>query len=196
MLVFLLSGYIMGTQVNVFKKPVEKSEELFIIEIEEKRDKWINIGTEADPGAGVSGVKNYYIYPHQADTSVYDSNLTEANAYSHFDATPGLNEPLEGYPPYDTAFDIVTFVQINYTNAYNSTGGFWDKNYTRWLITCSDLGISSDTVMSESKWISTSGNSEGDVAYLHFYDNNGGSGYTITHGQEVNVTSNKFQYWG
>jgi len=151
---------------------------------------------DAAPGSGVTGVINVYIYPHQADGSTYDNNVTEGTAYAHFDASPGLNDSLEGDVPYNTAFDIVVKCQYNYTHAYNITAPGWDADYVRGLISCSDLSIGADTTMSESAFFNTTGNGAGDTTWIHFYMNNSGSGYQISHGESVNVTDFKQQYYG
>jgi len=149
---------------------------------------WHAMAANANPGSGQCGIVNVLIYPHQSDTSTYDSSLSESNAYAHFDDTPSLNEPLEGSVPYNTAFDIVVVAQFNYTVAYNTSSNSWDKDYVKCLITCSDLGISADTEMLEGDFYDITGNSEGDTAKINFYINNAGNGYQISHGETVNIT--------
>ena len=157
---------------------------------------WRAVAANANPGSGQCGIINVLIYPHQSDTSVYDSSLSESDAYAHFDSTPSLNEALEGNVPYNTPFDIVIVAQYNYTVAYNTSSNSWDHDYVRCLITCADLGISADTEMLEGAFYDATGTSEGDTVKINFYLNNGGSGYTIAHGETVNITSIKLQgYW-
>lgn len=150
---------------------------------------WRVLATDASPGSGNCGIINVYVYPHQSDTSTYNSALSESTAYAHFDSTPSLNESLEGNVPYNTAFDIAVTYQFNYTVAYNTSSSSWDKDYVKALITSSDLGIASDTEMSEGDFYAITGNSPGDTAKINFYINNAGSGYQIAHGETVNVTS-------
>lgn len=154
---------------------------------------WKAVAMDANPGAGNCGIVNVLIYPHQSDTSVYNNALSEANAYAHFDSTPSLNEPLEGNVPYNTPFDIVIVAQYNYTVAYNISSNSWDKGYVRCLLTCSALGIGTDTEMSEGNFYGESGSGNTMTIKINFYLNNGGSGYTISHGQVVNITSIKMQ---
>lgn len=147
-------------------------------------------GADGTPGSTECGVINVYIYPHQANTATYDSALSEVTAYAHFDVGASLNAPLDGNVPYNTAFDIAVTCQFNYTVAYNTTSTAWDKDYVRGLITCADLSIGADTTMSEGDFFNIDA---GNHAEITFYMNSGGSGYTISHGQTVNVTSFKMQ---
>ena len=157
---------------------------------------WRVVATNASVPSGDCGIINVLIYPHQSDTSTYNSALSEDDAYAHFDSTPSLNESLEGSVPYNTPFDIVIIAQYNYTVAYNTSSNSWDKDYVKCLLTCSDLGISTDTEMLEGDFYDITGNTEGSTAKINFYLNNGGSGYTIAHGETVNITSIKLMgYW-
>lgn len=157
---------------------------------------WRAVAANANPGSGQCGIINVLIYPHQSDTSVYDSSLSESNAYAHFDSTPSLNESLEGNVPYNEPFDIVIVAQYNYTVAYNTSSNSWDHNYVRCLITCADLNIGPDDEMLEGEFYGETGTTPGSTVKINFYLNNGGSGYTIAHGETINITSIKLQgYW-
>jgi hypothetical protein len=156
---------------------------------------WRNValGADANPGSEESGIINVYIYPHQADTSTYNSALSEATAFAHFDASAELDRALEGTVPYDTAFDIAITVQYNYTVAYNTTSSSWDKDHVRTLITCAGLSIGADTEMTKGDFFDSNA---GEDTKITFYLNNGGSGYSVGHGQTINATSVKVQgYW-
>jgi len=158
--------------------------------IPEKPRTWHELGSDASPGAGDSGVINVYIYPHSADPGTdYATNLTEGAAYAHFDGTPSLDEALDGNVPYDTEFDIVVRCRYNNTHAYNSTTPGWDMTYVKALMTCADLSIGADTEMSEVQ-VATAGTT---YMWVQFYVNNAAAGYTIAHGETVNVTSFKQQ---
>ena len=148
--------------------------------------------SNANPGSGESGVINVYIYPYQSDTSVYNNNLSEATAYAHFDSTPGLNESLEGNVPYNTQFDIVVTCRYMYEHAYNNSQ--WDETVVRGLMTCSDLGISTNTTMSEGTFYNSTGSASGDFAYINFYLQS--ASYKIDRGETINVTSFIMQYYG
>ena len=148
---------------------------------------WNNVATAmGDPGEGNGGILQLCIYPHQGDPgSAYADNLSNESAYAYADE---LNIACTGNVPYDTTFDIVYSVRYNVTQAYNSSGSVWETAWTQCLITCADLGISTDTIMTGVEiW------SDESYLWMNFYMNNGGSGYTITHGQQVNITSFKMQ---
>jgi len=61
-------------------------------------------------------------------------------------------------------------------------------SWVKGLITCANLAMGADTVMSWQQVVNNS-----NYMWGHFYMDNGGAGYTITHGQTVNVTSFKLQ---
>jgi hypothetical protein len=137
-----------------------------------------------DPGAGNSGVLNIFIYPHSADPGTdYATNITEEDAYAH----GHLNSTATGNVPYDTTFDIVVKVRFNDTVAYNTTGTTWEMDWVRGNITCADLSIGADSAMTEVQ-IATND----DYMWVHYYINNADSGYTISHGESVNITSLTF----
>lgn len=144
----------------------------------------IVIATEVTLGAGASGLLNVFIAPHSdIGETAYTTNITEAASYAHFDGTPTMNESLEGNVPYATTFDIVVKCQFNATHAYNSTGHTWMHSWVRANITCADLGIGALTAMTLANVTATAG-----FIWIQFYINNSNAGYTITHGQSVNIT--------
>jgi hypothetical protein len=135
---------------------------------------------DADPGAGNSGVLNIFIYPHSADPGTdYATNITEGAAYAY----GHLNSTATGNVPYDTTFDIVVKVRYNATHAKCSSNATWMMGWVNATIRCPDLGINSNTTM--SKINITAGV---DFIWVHYYMNNGGAGYTISHGETVNAT--------
>jgi len=149
---------------------------------------WHTIASAADsnPGTGASGVLDIFVYPHQATPgTAYAANLSAGAAYAERNT---LNGACSGNVPYATAFDLVIKCRYNATHAYNTTGSLWMLSWTQGLITCANLGIGADTTMSVVKI-----GSNATYLWVNFYINNGGSGYTITHGQVVNVTSFKMQ---
>ena len=143
-----------------------------------------------DVSAGEGGVLQVYIWKHSADPgTTYASNLSNMSGDCYAWANT-LNEAMTGNVPYGTDFDIVYKIRVNATQAYNTTGSTWMLDWVRANITCADLGIAADTAMSEVEITNN-------TAYLwvNYYVNNGGAGYTITHGQQVNITSFKLQAW-
>lgn len=143
---------------------------------------WNTVAADGDPGAGASGMLEIFIYPHDADPAVtYASNLSSASAYASRNTWNGT---LTGDVPYDTAFDIVIKVRFNTTHAYNSTSSAWEIALVRANITCADLSIGALTAMSKAQITTTA-----TYMWVNFYMNNGGAGYTRTHGVNTNVTS-------
>ena len=65
---------------------------------------------------------------------------------------------------------------------------------TSWVranITCANLAIATDTAMVGIQII----NNTGFMWMNYYYQGGGGAGFTITHGQSVNITSFKLQCW-
>jgi hypothetical protein len=113
------------------------------------------------------------------------TNVTGALCYAWAN---NLNAAMTGDVPYATAFDLVYKIRVNVSQAYNTTGSRWMTEWVRSNITCADLGIAADTAMVGVQIVNNS-----NFLWMNFYDNNGGAGYTITHGQQVNITSYKLQ---
>jgi len=142
---------------------------------------WSSVAATGNPGVGSSGMVNLYIYPHDATPSVtYSTNLSTATAYAHRDT---WNGSMTGSVPFDKAFDIVIKARFNTTHAYNSSGTTWMLDWVRANLTCADLGISTLTGMTA---VQTATSNE--YMWVQFYINNGGTGYTMSHGETYNVT--------
>jgi len=157
-----------------------------VVEQEIIEAKRVNTLVTGDPEAGKSGFFYFMIYPHQANpSSAYASNLSTSNAYEY--ATSG-DVACTGETPFNTPFDIVVKVGVNVTDGWNTTSNKWDNNYMWCLLTCSNLSIASNTNMSEIEIKNTSS-----YRWMHYYLNNGGSGYTISEGQKFDVTD--VQLW-
>lgn len=147
-------------------------------EIQEAIRHWQPLA-DADPGAGACGVVNIHIYPHSATpATTYGSNITEGNSYTygHANETMGKN----GYVPYNTAFDIIVRYQFNSTVAKCSTNNTWMLSWVNMTIRIPDLSINANTTMYKVNITTTP-----DYMWVSFYMNNGGAGYTITHGQNI-----------
>lgn len=177
------------TMVVMFSSQVTNTIPEINEEIEEAIRRWQPLA-DYDPGSGNCGVVNIYIYPHQAaPAGVYNANLTEGNAYTfgHLNTSFDAN----GYVPYDTTFDIVVEYRYNNTVAYNTTGSTYEMDWIYANLTNADLGIAVPTTMSELEvWSNSS------FIGVNFYMNNGGAGYTITHGESINSTAfTPYGYW-
>lgn len=171
-LTFLVIGIVIGlvilSNTNLMQTQIKKE--------------WQTIATGADddPGAGAPGILNIFVYPHSADPATdYATNLSEGSAYAY----GHIDSALTGNVPYDTEFDIVVKVRYNTTHAYNSTGSAWVMDWVRANITCADLSIGALTAMSK---VQTGSNAT--YLWVQYYMNNADAGYTISHGETVNVT--------
>lgn len=139
---------------------------------------------DGNPGDN-SGLFYFMIYPHQADpATAYASNLSNASAYEFSDVG---NASCTGETPYNTAFDVILKVGVTDDDGKNTTTGFYDPSYVWLTITCADLSIGADTNMTEIHLGNTS-----TYGWWQYYMNNGGAGYTVTEGQDFNITSTKF----
>ena len=132
-------------------------------------------GTSGSVTNGADEIVNILIYPHQADTSIYNDNLSEDNAYEHFDNSFTNGEELEGETPYDTTFDIIIIMQ--YDEDHIDSG-----NTSRVWCYCneSQLSISSQLMEKSDHFY----DNQTDDRKINFYlqDSNGGagSGFTIS----------------
>jgi hypothetical protein len=182
----LILGIIIGISANLILYGADAPEIVKEQLVPEKPKSWKNIVVGDAPGG--PGVKYVMIYEHQASPgTAYASNLSNASA-SCYEFHDGLNANLGNNVPYDTPFDMVLKCEYNDTHAYNTTSSQWMMDWVKGLITCADLGISADTEMSEVHIWNNSAEME-----VHFYMNNGGTGYTISHGESVNSTNFKQQ---
>jgi len=140
---------------------------------------------DGNPGAGVGGFFYFMYYPHQAvPGTAYASNLSNATAYEFSDT---VNASLTGETPYATTFDLVIKWGYNSSQDWNSTGSNWEDAWVWITCTNADISIGADTNMTEIEIANTSAS----YRWMHYYMNNGGAGYTITHGQSCNTTSVK-----
>lgn len=141
-------------------------------------------------GAAAGGVLQVYIWKHTGTpAAVYNANLSNASADCYAWAN-NLNVAMTGNVPYGTDFDIVYKIRVNVSEAYNTTGSVWMESWVRSNITCADLSIAADSPMTGIQIVNNT-----DFMWMNYYENNGGAGYTITHGQSVNITSYKLQCW-
>jgi len=165
---------------NVFGPIAEKQVQ------EMKAKEWIPVPlADAVDGDGNTGFITGYIYPHEADPgTAYASNLSTGTAYEY---SNDLNTSMTGETPYDTTFDLVVKMCINDSHAYNTSDSSWELGWVNATATCADLSIGADTAMTEV----SIGN--GTYMFVHYYLNNGGAGYQISHGETYNVTN--YEFW-
>ena len=163
---------------NVFGPIAEKQVQ------EMKAKEWIPVPlADAVDGDGNTGFITGYIYPHEADPgTAYASNLSTGTAYEY---SNDLNTSMTGETPYDTTFDIVIKMQVSSADGYNSTGTTWEDSWIRCYLNCSTLSISASEMTEVS--IADDGSTQ---RWVHYYLNNGGSGYTISRGTTFQMDMN------
>jgi len=139
---------------------------------------------DGDPGDN-SGFFYFQIRPHEADPeTAYATNQSNATAYEYSDFG---NVSATGETPFNTAFDILLKVGVTDEDGQWSSNATWSDAYMWINLTCADLSIAADTDMNEIEIANTS-----TYRWMHYYLNNGGSGYTIVEAQSFNITSVKF----
>lgn len=135
-------------------------------------------------GAAAGGVLQVYVWKHAANpAATYNTNLSNASADCYAWAN-NLNAAMTGNVPFGTTFDLVYKIRVNVSECYNTTGSTWMTAWVRMNITCANLGIGALSAMTEVQITTTA-----TWMWCNFYINNGGAGYTITHNQQVNITS-------
>lgn len=180
----LIAGLVVSISAMMVLYNVTDTVEIKIVK-EEKQ--WLTVGE----GPLNQGFQYFMIYPHDAtpDTT-YATNLSNATAYEFSDLT---NESAGSDVPYDTTFDLVWKCAYTYAQAYDTGDSKWNMTWLRSLVTSADLSIGADTQATRVSIVNDSGET---YCYVHYYMNNAGAGYTTTHGEEVNVTSVKQQFYG
>jgi len=145
---------------------------------------------DADPGAGASGFLGVYFINHSAGNdyaTVNDSSTLEtwctANNLGYANANSFLVDIA-----HSTSFDVVVRVRGNRTHAYNTDKFFHTDLNVTW--TSSDLSVGADTSMTRPT--PSQNNSADNFIWMNFYDDNGGSGYTIGKGTTKNIDNIKF----
>jgi hypothetical protein len=153
--------------------------------IQEKRTVIPVVG-DANPGTNVTGFFYVMIYPHQpTPATAYASNLSNASAYEYSDS---YNTSMTGQTPFSTTFDIVVKVGGTCNDVSYSNNQTWNPNYAWMLMTCTDLGITADSNMTEL----LIGQNNTGYCWIHYYLNNATAGYQINEGASYNITSCKF----
>lgn len=156
------------------------------IKIEERKFQLVPHG---DPAEGESGFFYAMYYPHEAvPGTAYALNLSTGSAYEY---TLSVNASMTGETPFDTTFDILIKWGWSDEHGWNSTGELWEDDWVFFLGACAALGISADTNFTEIEIAAT----DGEYRWMHYYMNNAGVGYTISHGEQVNVTDCKPYAW-
>ena len=130
---------------------------------------------DAVPGTGKSGYLAFYIYPHSADpANDYDTNLSNATAYEHYDVNTG---EMTHTTPYSTAFDFIVKYRLNVSDGYNSSSGWWTVNWSYVKMAC-NFNWTADITTSTMTDVKISNGA--DYIYINAYLNNAGAGYQIS----------------
>lgn len=179
--ILLVGMMIAGFSSSIFLGELSQTDEKQELwdRIQSVREKLVVSATNGTSGSVTNGadtIVNVLIYPHQADTSVYNGALSEDDAYEHFDNSFTNGEELEGETPYDTNFDIILIMQYDKDHVYDT-----DWNATRVWCYCNESQLSiSSQLMEEGSWY----DKQADDGKINFYlqDSNGGagSGFTIS----------------
>jgi len=146
---------------------------------------------EADPGSSVGGILEIFFINHSAtpdttytvnDSSVFETWCT-AGGLGYVSADD-FNLELS----HSTLFDVVVRVRGNATQCWRDTQ--WQDTDLRIRWTCADLSVGADTVMTGV----VSQNDSGDpYIWMNFYDDNSGSGFSLTKDSSADITSIKFE---
>jgi len=152
---------------------------------------------EATPAtADASCILMIYLVNHSADpANAYDAGAGANDTYTLQDWCNASNLGFANADDSDVelahtvAFDIVVKVRGNTTVAYREDeSAFWDSDLLV-EITSADLSIGGDTDMTG---VVCSNSTSYGYIYVNFYDDNSGSGYTLSKDQTAEITSIKF----
>jgi len=142
---------------------------------------------EADPGSGNSGILEIFIYPHDGDPgTTYAENTSatlEAASLGYANADDSNIDIA-----HSTTFDIVVRVRGNKTHAWRTDKFFHTDLRVR--ITSTDLSISADT---EATCVVARNDTSDDFIWCNFYENNGGSGFSISKDSTSEIDNIKFE---
>jgi len=150
--------------------------------------------TEGDPGSGASGFLSVYFHPHTATPEdAYDQNTSATIETNCTNAGLGYAnaDDTEVDLAHSTEFDVVFRVRGNATNC--QVGGVWFDTNLKIQWTSADLSVGADTELTvgASEGIATSNNSDYTFLYMNFWDDNSGSGFTISQDETAEITSIK-----
>lgn len=164
--------------------------------IEVVRNRLIASATNGTGGSvtnGASEIVNILIYPWNADNTTYYDNLSESNAYEHFDASFSNGEELEGETPHSTAFAIILIMQYADEHVYDTA---WNVSLCDAWCNESQLSISSQLM---EKMPFFYDNDTGSDAKINFWleDSNGGdgTGFTIVQLEQIDDIQFKPAYY-
>lgn len=146
---------------------------------------------EADPGAAAGGILEIFFINHSASPDTTYTVNTSATLETWCTAA-GLGYASADDFNFELAhsvdFDVVIRVRGNQTQCYRTD--HWHPQDLRVRWTSSDLSVSADTVMTG---VVSYNNSAQPYLWMNFYDDNSGSGFSLSKDQSVDITSIKFE---
>ena len=159
--------------------------------IKEKKWHTIPLGELLEMGSTEGGFLACFIYAHQAvPATAYAVNLSNTSgqcmAYGDYSNSSGMT----GYVNHSTAFDIVIKVKANTSMAQNTTTAWWNISRLACYITAGNISVGPNAAMT---CVNITAAHTPVYNWYNFYLNNGGAGYTITAGQQVNISLFYFQ---
>nr|NIQ88016.1 hypothetical protein [Deltaproteobacteria bacterium] len=158
---------------------------------------WWNLGDEATPAAGASGILEIFFINHSAD-KYYTQENTSSVLEAHCNAS-GLGHVNADNTELDiahgTAFDILVKVRGNATHCKH--GATWFDSDLNVTMTWSDEGLTNDQPDGNTTYPQADMNTSAfTYLYVIYYWDNGGAGYTIDKGETTNVGDFIFAYYG
>lgn len=175
MAIGLCAGILIGTN---FQEPIE-------IQAIEQARYTRQITGDAPLAAHANGFCYLMTYPHQAaPATAYASNLSNASAFEY---TEEIDQEMAGETPHSTTFDFVYKIQLNDTVNYNTSGSKYMPSWVYANISV-DFDFAADPGWEAMTLVEI--HNDSDHVWYNCYLNNGGSGYTITHAETFNLTTN------
>ena len=156
-----------------------------------ERTHW-TVRAENPVTAGKSGFLMMAFVPHQDDGATLVSNNTFSGTLANYSWSTRLNQSASGELPYGTKFDICFKVRVNASDGQNSTSKYWNADWWRANITCAAFSLSAATMTEGNITAKT-----GTYCWVCFYVNGsaGSWGYTISKGQQINISLWKFEVY-
>jgi len=172
-----------------------------VLQVDEDTGEWhivwegnLASAAEANPGTGASGFLSVYFHPHQATphASYFENSSSNLESNCTTNSLGFANaDDTEVDLAHSTTFDVVVRARGNVSNC--QVGGTWFDTNLKVQWTSASLAVSADTELSlvGGNASATSNDSAFTYMYMNFWDDNGGTGYTISQDQSLEITSIK-----
>ena len=149
---------------------------------------------EADPGNESSWILGIYLHPHQADIGGYLENSSSNLETNCTDAGLGYAtaDDTEVDIAHSTSFDIV--VRVRGESDHCKVGADWYDTNLRVTVDATNLGGSNEVLtLDAGEAKTTENNTNWPFLYMNFFHDNGGSGFTISQDQTIEVDTIFFE---